>query len=818
MYKSFVEQFEKMISELYISHDYLVCLGDFNIDILDTMSRETKCYISMLDEFGLHQIISEPTRITFGRTSLIDHILVTDINSIKESGTRDMSGFSDHELIYCKVNIEVDNPIRHPIIRRNFKNFSVVDFHTYLECIEWNSMFKLKSVDEKVAVFTNNVISAFDVFAPLVIKRTSKPKPPWLTDNILFMMSLRDDALKRYKRTKSNAHWEYYKSLRNLITLTIRNEKKAFLNTTFRNCARKDLWKELRNCRIYNNKNKAFSIPHHLNKPDEINDFFVDSVTVPDMPLHQNIVQTYQGTTRVPSKFHFKLVDESHIIKILNKSKSNSAGSDDLSTFMIKLCCPVLIPVILHIINTCLLESVFPQAWKIAKIKPLPKVSSPSGFKDLRPISILPALAKVLERVMSNQIQLYLIENSLLPQKQSGFRQGYSCNTALLNVTDDIFCASDRGDLTALVLLDFSKAFDTIKHSLLFRILNYLAFGESAIALLKSYLSNRNQYVEIDGIRSSCREINQGVPQGSVLGPLLFSIYTTKLLTVITHSNYHQYADDTQIYISFPYSNRDEACLHLNQDLNKLTAFASQHYLNVNGLKSKFLVFGTSSQSERLLQHFKVKVNNTEILPTNSARNLGLILDTKLRFTDHINNCTRQAYGKLKILYGHRQVLNRDIKIILSEALILSQFNFCDSLYDPCLDAVTTRKIQVCQNSCLRFIYGIKRRQHITHKIKETGWLNMQDRRYLHSAVLFHRIISTHTPSYLHNKINYRTDVHNLNLRNKGQISPPLLHTELCKRSFSYHIYKLYNELPLPLKTLPILEFKKQLKERLLGK
>lgn len=470
-----------------------------------------------------------------------------------------------------------------------------------------------------------------------------------------------------------------------------------------------------------------------------------------------------------------------------------------------------------HIINFCIINSVFPEAWKRAHIIPLPKTSSPQTFNDLRPISILPTLSKILEKILVEQLSKHLSVNKILPINQSGFRKAHSCATALLNITDDIFQATDHGKLTLMTLIDFSKAFDSINHHLLLSILHFAGMEDTSIALLRSYLTNRSQAVTYENHQSMFLPISNGVPQGSVLGPILFLIYMSELSSCIMSCNSHSYADDTQLYISFYPDEVAQAMAAVNYDLNNVLSFCTSHCIKINPVKSVSILFGSKgarSQSKGLID---ISLDGVGIEVKDSLKNLGMFLDCDLRFSQHISKCLQKAYSSLRLIYTNRTVLSPRIKAILCDSLVLSNFNHCDVVYNSCITSADKNRIQKMQNSCLRLIFGIRKYDRISHTLRDTKWLDMQNRRYLHSACLFHNIITTQTPPYLYNRIVFRTDVHTLNLRFKGALTPPLHHLDLFKRSYSYCISNIYNNVPENLKTLNISTFRKHLKEFLFG-
>lgn len=805
---NFFNALEESLAYVVPACDDLICVGDFNIDLLQVNSLKSNNFFEFIDVFGFKQIINSPTRITSTTQTLIDVIIVSNEQSIADSGAREMHGMSDHLLVFCKIKLKA--PCIQACIRtyRDYKNFSLDEFNMNLELIPWNNILQLNNIDEKILFFNENLLQLYNSHVPVKTAKFTKPPAPWLTDTVKLMQKLRDNALKRFKGTKNIHHWNYYKSLRNVTTNAIRREKKAYLEYRFRNFNKKNPWKDLKTLSIYNKVSKS-EIPQHLQDANKINNYFVDSVREMSIAPDTNLITFYTGNVRTNNVFSFKLVSEDEVAKIIRNIKSKSVGTDNIGIQLINLGCPFLIPYITHIVNFCLEFSVFPECWKIARIRPLPKTNVPVDFKDLRPISILPTFSKILERVMDMQLRAFLNEHNLLPETQSGFRAGYSCTTALTNILDDILTAIDTNKLTALVLLDFSKAFDTLNHKMLLSILHYVGISNDAISLFKNYLSDRTQVVQISNQKSDYRSVGSGVPQGSILGPLLYTVYTSNLGSVCKSCFNHFYADDTQVYYSFDSEDVAMANNIINTETNNLINMAEKHSLIINPSKSQVMLFGRRKARKSVANHLAVVIKNTQLPVTDLSRNLGLYVDSELRFKKHVSLCIQKAYSNLKFIYLNRHILSKETKTVLVEALVLSQFNFCDTVYGPCLDSVDVIRVQRIQNCCLRLIFGLRRRDHVSHKLKELHWLNMLNRRKMHSFCLFHKIITSETPPYLFKKINFRTDVHNLNLRNKGLITPPFHRTSVFQRSFTYNIAKLYNSLPLNFKNVSHIKFKK---------
>lgn len=769
---------------------------------------------SLLEAYNFDQLVTEPTRVTLSSLTLIDVIISSNNSNIKKDiNVINLSQMSDHDLVCCKLNVtrNIDPPVIKTI--RDFKYFDYSQFRDDLQSIRFESIYDMNNVNDKVHFLNEAILTLFNMHAPLKTIKITKKHSPWITDNIRLLMSLRDKARTKFRQNKTDALYNYYKALRNYTTLACRNEKRAYFEYELRMKGANNIWKNLN---LLNIRKPEKCIPDHLKNPEDLNNYYVKCI--PAVHPDQSIINFYKNNVKSNVQtFNFKQVSEFSVQKILYNIKTNAQGHDGFNIKLILMCCPTILPFLTHIINVCLKESVFPDSWKEALVKPVPKINNPEEFKDLRPISILPVLSKVLEREVDMQLRDHISKFNILPEVQSGFRPLHSCETALLNITDDILRGVDNKKVTVLVLIDFSKAFDTLNHEILLSLLKFVGMSENVVKFFCSYLYNRTQRTKIDHAVSTPLKMSSGVPQGSILGPLLYTLYTSDFLKVVKYCQMHFYADDTQLYLSFNPSDSAEAMNNINTDVASIVNISKRHSLNINATKTSVLVFGPQSIRPSISQQVRIIVDGQPILPVEHAKNLGVTFDTCLRFRIHINNCIRSAYMNLKLIYNNRFFLNQKTKTILCESLVLSKFNFSDAVYGPCIFAEDSRRIQVIQNSCLRLIFGIRRRQHISYKLNETGWLNMSRRRLLHSACLFKKIIDNKIPAYLYNKITYRTDVHNLNLRHKGTLSSPRRHTEAFKSSFTYQIAKIYSLLPLSMQNKCTTSFKYSYKKMLLA-
>lgn len=787
---TFLETFENCLSILAPKFDNIFIGGDFNIDCLKIQSSNYKKLNNIIESYGLLQLVNEPTRIQHGTATIIDLFLCSENININECSVIDVPNMSDHNLVLCKFDLgeSFPKPLFHTY--RSFRYFDRNRFYNDLENSSLDRILYISNIDEKVELLNSVILDLFNHHAPVVTSRITKKRAPWLTENIKQMMTFRQRALQRFKKTKHQADWLYYKTLRNYSNTAIRNEKRAYLQHQITLTNYKTLWKDLKDLNIYN-KSTNTDIPDGLHDADKINQYFVSSQNL-DEP-DTDILNFYKNTVRTDVEtFNFKLTTNEDVLKFLHSIKTKVTGCDNLNINMILYCCPYIVPYLTHIINSCIEKNYFPTCWKVAHVIPLPKVKNPSELKDLRPISILPVLSKLIEKILNAQIREHLNKFDILPETQSGFRPNHSCATALLKVTDDVLSATDNNELTVLILLDYSKAFDRINHRLLLAILHYYGLSDNAVAMIKNYLGGRQQQVKIKETYSHILGVNSGVPQGSILGPLLFTIYTSNLGSSVTFCRSHCYADDYQLYFSFSLNNLQDANLKINSDLKSLLQASDKHLLTINPSKSTVMLFGRENQRRQCSENLNISINNEQLKGVDSVKNLGLHMDYNLRFDKHVTNCIKKAYCNLKLLYSCGHILNVKSKLILCNSLVLSHFNYSDVVYSACLTRFNEMRIQRVQNACVRFVLNIRKYESVKYKIKELNSLNMYERRMLHCCCLYQKIVNTKTPTYLYNKLHFVVERHDVNTRSRKcqNIIPPRHSTTLFERSFTYNIYK----------------------------
>ena len=380
---------------------------------------------------------------------------------------------------------------------------------------------------------------------------------------------------------------------------------------------------------------------------------------------------------------NFTVLTEEEVLQLVKGSTKKNSNLGPMPTPLVIDCIDVLLPIITKIINLSLESGMFPDAWKNALVHPLlKKVGLDLLFKNYRPISNLQYVSKLTEKAVSNQTHTHMMVNSVYPPLQSSYRQFHSTETALLKVTNDILLKMNSQEVTLLVRLDLSAAFDTVNHGILIDHLNKdVGIQGKALDWFKSYLTNRSKQVFLNGTTSKQFNLDSGVPQGSCLGPLLFIIYASKLFKVIEDQlpDAHGYADDTQLYLSFKPtsgSSQQDPLLAMENCIEKIRRWMIHDRLLMNDDKTEFMIIGTRQQLSKL-QPMSVSVNDSTIYPRPIVKNLGSWLDSQLKMSTHITIVCKACFFHLHNIRRIKKLLSKDSLLILIHAFITSKLDYC---------------------------------------------------------------------------------------------------------------------------------------------
>ncbi len=531
-------------------------------------------------------------------------------------------------------------------------------------------------------------------------------------------------------------------------------------------------------------------------------------------PLAQD-PQPTRSTAQTPI-FSFCPLTEAEVSKLLLSSHPTTCPLDPIPSHLLQAISPTLLPALTHIINTSLLTGIFPTAFKQARVTPLLKkpTLNTSLLENYRPVSLLPFIAKTLERVVFNQVSLFLSQNNKLDAKQSGFRSGHSTETALLSVTEALRIAKADSKSSVLIMLDLSAAFDTVNHQILLSTLSSLDITGIPLHWFESYLTGRSFRVAWGGEVSKAHKLVTGVPQGSVLGPLLFSTYTTSLAPIIqAHGfSYHFYADDTQLYLSFRPDDPTVAA-RISGCLADISAWMKEHHLQLNLAKTELLVFPATPT----LQHdFTIQLGSSTITPSASVRNLGVIFDDQLTFKEHIAKTARSCRFALYNIRKIRPFLTEHAAQLLVQALVISRLDYCNALLAG-LPSNTIKPLQMIQNAAARLVFNEPKRAHVTPLFVSLHWLPVAARIQFKTLMLAYRTTTGSAPTYFHSLLQIYTPSRSLRSASQRRLVVPSQRgSKSLSRTFSFTIPGWWNDLPTPIRNAGSLSnFKQQLKTHL---
>ena len=516
----------------------------------------------------------------------------------------------------------------------------------------------------------------------------------------------------------------------------------------------------------------------------------------------------------------FSPVTEADVVALVSSLPEKQCLSDPLPTWLLKKNADVLAPFLCRLFNWSLEHGTIPSTFKSAYITPLLKKAdlNPAEASSYRPISNLSVLSKLLERLVAKQLVRYLKDNDLLPRLQSAYRSNNSTETAVLKVLADILLALDSGDLAALVLLDLSAAFDTVDHAtLLQRLQTSYGLHGTAINWFRSYLNGRSQCVRSLRTKSIPSSVECGVPQGSVLGPILFLLYSADVLQLIQHHQLHPhaYADDSQIYGFCRPSETDSLQERLSGCVDDVSSWMRANRLQLNPSKTEVL-WCASSRRQHQIPTQPLRIGDSGISPVSSVRDLGVYVDSDVTMTVHVTATVRACFAALRQIRSVRRSLSRQALLTLVRALVISKVDYCNSVLAGVSGHLLDR-LQSVLNAAARLIFSARRSEHISPLLRELHWLRVPERVQFRLCVLAHRCLYGEAPSYLANSLRRVADVdarrHLRSADTEALVVPPTRRTTLGDRAFPVAASRAWNSLPPSIRAVSSLtSFRRELK------
>ena len=672
---SFLDQWERAVA----SGREICVLGDFNLDFLhfgrnnlpaNSQSARLRPLVAELFDriipHGFAQMVSVFTRSWPNQESSgLDHFWTNRPEKLSQVHAT-WAGGSDHKIIfatrYTRAQISKPRIIR----KRSYKNFVPSQFLEAVRKISWWGVYsECFDCESAAKIMTDKLTDILDLMAPIRTFQVRTKYAPWLSQHTKDLIKERDQAQKKAAFSKDEDDWRRFKGLRNSVTNILRTEKKNWQANKINQFGNdtSSIWKNVKNWLGWSKggpPTKIISEGNIFSRPKDVakimNNFFINKVrllrnNLPPNPGNPLILVKKLMENR-KCTFKLKCVHPDKIGEIIDNLKhSKSCGIDNIDSYIIKLAKSELVPVITHVVNLSISQPMFPSLWKTAKTIPLHKKNEKMYAENYRPVSLLPIYSKILERAVFCQIIDYMETNNLLHPSHHGFRGKHNTSTALLQMIDTWVEAFDKDDVTAVVMVDLSAAFDVVDHMILLQKLEIYGFEMKEILWMKSYLTERKQQVYVDGTLSDPLDLQAGVPQGSILGPLLYIIFTNDLPEVVhdhlteNNSYFNTHCQSCGSICSFAddstYSKSGKDMNKLKDDIDdkfkEISNYMAKNKLVLNSDKTHLLVM-TSSQMHKKHENFGIVLNTGQeiIEPVQHEKLLGAHISNDFKFNNHI--------------------------------------------------------------------------------------------------------------------------------------------------------------------------------------
>lgn len=775
-------------------------LGDLNCNF-NKPNNLTRILKDCLVSCNLKQFIDKDTRTTISSSTLID-LFISNSEHICHSSVIDM-GLSDHSFIYA---IHKWKRVKIPakvIKSRSFRNFNKENFLYDLHSVNWNEILNKDNLDTACNIFNEFVTNIIDQHAPIKSSRVKGNCPQWLNDDLIHAIKERDFLKKKASKTKLIADWDKFKFKRNQVNKMKERLKGHHYGNKINEDASdpKRLWKTLKEL-VPDKENK--NVPSSISKNDmEINDpkgvsnsFNSFFATIGSTLAQKFTSDTSDVNIKCNDKnFIFKEVDENTVTKMITGLKNNKAtGTDKIGVRVLKAGLQVFSPVLTKLFNKSLTTGYVPSCWKNKRVSPLFKSGDPSDVNNYRPISILPVVMKVFEKIVHEQMVEFLLENNLLNCKQSGFRKLHSTSTAAIDVSDYILNEMGKGKYVGAVLIDFKKAFDTVDHKILLKKLYCYGFRDGSFDWLESYLSNRHQVTLVNNTMSDViSEESYGVPQGSVLGPLLFLVYINDLESAIHNSYFHLYADDTIIIQSCNSPIELKSALEI--ELNNVKQWIHINKVTINTDKTEVIFFGNKTKLKACTD-ITISYDGIELTSRKKVKYLGVIFDSNLSWKSHIKSVVSKSYYKFNKIRYISSYLNDETKQLLINALVMPYLYYCSPTWCNANNS-SLKKVNKLFSNINTFVG------------RDASDLNSLFN--FNSSISIFKAVHEIAPAYLSNKLTLikSNHCHSTRSSTSNMLVSHRSGARCFNRTFLYSSPKLWNSLPDDIRKLnSLLQFK----------
>lgn len=780
--KIFFQAMSSMLSKVCLGRKKVVICGDFNINILDK-TRTVNELRQLMSSFNLQFAINVPTRLSSG--TCIDNFLYNQRGCI--GSVLDLA-LSDHtaQLLVCPVKPTCLLKYWY-IERRDYSHENINKFRESLSALSFSDSFKEDDPNNSFNSFYETFILFYNLCFPLrKIKITTQKRPKWLSHGIKICCKRKRALLWAYRKQRTVHNKNNYKTLSSRLTRIIKLTQKSQNDNFIRNASNKAkaTW-DVINGHKNNVPKNDIQINIDGNLIDDplvianlFNNFFIDQISKLDLSPN-----SANSTIHVKSLFMAPTIPQDINKIIMSLKNTNSTGYDGISTKILKTVSCNISPVLSHIMNLCIFNGVFPEKLKLTVIKPIFKKDDKYDMNCYRPIALIPILSKVFEKVIHNSIYNYFERNNLFTEEQVGFRKNKTINLAIYNFLSTVMTSIDNKIPACALYMDLSKAFDFVDHTLLLEKLYCYGIRGNVHSLIESYLTKRKQATQICKIcpklkhevtfTSEYKTVQFGVPQGSVLGPLLFIIYINDLPRITGHPTI-LFADDSTVLFT------DKNPSSMEQDilgtLDNIIQWLTSNNLKINLQKTNLMIFRNRVNS---LNYFDINYSQHKIKHVDTTKFLGLDIDCNLNWKKHAEGLCLKVSQYSYALYMLAKVASTSTVVTAYHGYVASTLRYGIMFWGNSTERETVFK---AQKKCIRAICKLKPTESCKQHFKDLKLLTLPSL-YIYEVVIFVRHNLTLFENFKSKRYNYK-------------LKYPNNRTTLFNKSIMCMAPRIYNHLP----------------------
>ena len=812
---TFYDKFYNILENTVKNRKNVVILGDFNSDLI-AKGYEGRRLLRILGSHDLHNVIKEPTRVTETTSTLLDLLITTDTSKITASGTFD-PGLSDHCLIYGIIKLTRSRTSPKYINAKNYKRVNVDRLKHDFSTAPWSAIEAFEDVDDVAWAWETLYKDIISEHIPQRRVKTRSDNLPWMNSHIRKIMNKRYKVLKRAKQTRSAEHWAEYKKLRNQVTKLLRESEANYWRQEFKNtkCS-KDFWKLVS---TITHKKKPSTIgplkddqgtiiTDDQAKAEAMNDYFV--AIGPDLASKVHPAEEFKNTEhlyRVTPTLSQILADKAILLRrIKNINPNKASGPDTVAPRELHLIGEAATEGLFTVCKHSLQSSKVPTQWKTSRMLTTHKKGNQSVRGNYRPLQMLSLPSKLLEGLVCEGLDNFTTDTGHLNDNQWGFRQGRSSEDLLIHLTETWKTALDNRQVVGVVFIDFQKAFDTVSHETLRYKLQAMGFNGNLLDWLTSYLKDRKQFASVNGYCSQTKMVSYGVPQGSLLGPRLFTYYVNDLSDSVTEGNLALYADDTTLYVIG--NNVDEVIDGLNRALSEIYNWCRNNKLTMHAGKTEAMIISSRTFCGPLKP---IKLGDKIVNFVSETRCLGVTIDSKLSWNNHSEHLCKSFGKKVKQIRRFKYLPTSTLETIYFTSIVPT-VTYCNLVWGTSSSSLMN-ELEHAHARAAKIIHRLPWKTPDQDVLTATGWEPLRNFYTKNVLKLMYKVQYNLTSDKIIGLFSPKTSSRAYNLRNTSSFISPRFNLDIGRTTLRYRGPLAWNLLPSSLKQAPSLNsFKQALK------